>query len=96
GSPFFYNFDVQYFEVVNGRFLSVIDPLTSDTLNFHQRLPRMTPSGIDKQIEGSIRITVPAQPSGFRPDSVQYRCRLKDRALNQSLEVSTPVIELRQ
>jgi hypothetical protein len=96
GSPFFYNFDVQYFEVVNGRFLSVIDPLTSDTLNFHQRLPRMTPSGIDKQIEGSIRITVPAQPSGFKPDSVQYRCRLKDRSLNQSAEISTPVIGLKR
>ncbi|MBU6324236.1 MAG: hypothetical protein KJS92_02015 [Bacteroidetes bacterium] len=96
GSPFFYNFDVKFFELVNGKFVSVKDPLTNDTLNFNQRLPRMTPSGIDKQIEGSIRITVPAQPSGFKPDSVQYRCRLKDRALNQSVEVSTPVIALRQ
>jgi hypothetical protein len=96
GNPFFFNFDVRFFELVNGKFISVKDPLTGDTLNFNQRLPRITPSGIDKQIEGTIRITVPAQPSGFKPDSVQYRCRLKDRSLNQSAEISTPVIALKQ
>lgn len=94
GSANFYNFLVQYFEWDNGVARPRIDPLTQDTLSFHLRLPVLTPSGTNKQIEGELKVEIPARPSGFAPDSILIRCRLSDRALRNSAFVSSPVVPL--
>ncbi|MFN7300584.1 MAG: hypothetical protein ACK5U7_03820 [Bacteroidota bacterium] len=94
GGPNFYNFLVQYFVWDNGVARPRIDPLTLDTLSFHLRLPVLTPSGTNKQIEGELKVEIPARPSGFSPDSILIRCRLSDRALRKSAFVSSPVVPL--
>jgi hypothetical protein len=96
GGPNFYNFLVQYFIWENGVARPRIDPLTQDTLAFHLRLPVLTPSGTNKQIEGEVSVEIPARPSGFAPDSILIRCRLSDRALRKSSFVSSPVVPLFQ
>lgn len=94
GGPHFYNFKVQYFVWENGVARPRIDPLTQDTLAFDLRLPVLTPSGTNKQIEGDITVEIPARPSGFSPDSILIRCRLSDRALRYSAFINSPVVPL--
>jgi hypothetical protein len=92
--PNFYNLFVQYFVRRNGQLQARIDPLTLDTLHFNLRLPVITPSGPDKQVEGDIRLDIPARPGNFMPDTMVLRCRLTDRALHSSRVVQTPDIPL--
>jgi len=92
--PNFYNLSVQYFVRSNGQLQARIDPLTLDTLRFSLRLPVITPSGPDKQVEGEIQLNIPARPGNFMPDTIVLRCRLTDRALNSSATVQTPDIPL--
>lgn len=86
---------INFLYIDNGEEKSFILPLTTDTLNFNQRLPYLTPSGKNKEISGTITTRIPINPyPGFRPDSVIFICKLYDRALQVSNEVRTPIITI--
>jgi len=70
----------------------------------HQRIPPITPTGQNKVLQGEISYRlggpdpndsgwpVQAKPPGTPNDTVRFRLRLVDRALNESNEVATESI----
>jgi hypothetical protein len=71
---------------VNGKWIKPINPLSSppDTLNFHERIPRITPTGRAKWIEGDLIVNIPAEPYGLKPDTIKLQVMLMDRKLRSS------------
>ncbi|MBC7425340.1 MAG: hypothetical protein H7321_02290 [Bacteroidia bacterium] len=95
GSPYFYNLKVDYISIENGIEVPVIIPLTSDTINFNDRITVLTPTGKDKAISGDLTLHLGASPyPGLTPDSVFFRITLFDRSLKKSNQIVTPVIKL--
>lgn len=97
GSPEFYNLKIWMYEKKNGKWLKPLNPLTlpPDTLNFHERLPVITPSGSSKWIEGNLNITIPAEPFSLKPDTVFFEVQLIDRSLKKSDLVRSEVLILK-
>lgn len=95
---FHFNFIVRYFEQQYGTFVEVplvswnVDTQTYDTNYLSTRIPPLIPKGQEKAISGIIEYEVfLTNPfSGF--DTIMFKVKLVDRALNISNEVSTPPI----
>lgn len=87
------NLVVRFFEIINGIETPFVIPLSTDTLNFNQRTPFLTPIGEQKSIKGEIKLKIPINPfPGYRPDSLIFKCQLFDRQLNASQIVVTPIL----
>ena len=92
GEPFHHNLFIEYFELQNGDWTLITLPLP-----YRYRIPRITPTGQNKLLEGSIDVALapfPTDPnSAF--DTVKYSIQLADRALNLSnvVESSSFVVE---
>lgn len=90
GSDFYYNFYLDYYEKQNGVWVQRTD------LNppFYYRVPVLTPSGQSKALEGEIQVDI--RPFYYDPtsiyDTIMYKIRLADRALNISNEVESDEI----
>jgi hypothetical protein len=86
GGEAFYNLKIWMWEKVNGKWIKPINLLASppDTMNFHERIPRITPSGRAKWIEGDLSVKIPAEPYGLKPDTVKLQVMLMDRSLQSS------------
>ncbi len=86
GSEYFYNLWVWYYAKINGQWTKVKNPIspTNDTINFHERLPVITPKGRNKWISGQLDLMVPAYPFGLNYDTVRYSLQLVDRKLRKS------------
>lgn len=86
GSEYFYNLLVWYYVKINGKWTKLKNPVSqdNDTINFHERLPVITPKGKNKWVSGEIHLKVPAYPFGLDYDTVQYSVQLIDRKLNKS------------
>lgn len=97
GGTEFYNLKIWMYEKKNGKWLKPLNPLTipPDTLNFHERLPVITPSGRSKWIEGNLSVTVPAEPYSLKPDTVFFEIQLTDRSLRKSEVCRSEVLILR-
>jgi len=93
----FYNLKVWMLEKKNGKWIKPINPLSNppDTLNFHERIPRITPTGRVKWIEGNISLNVLAEPYGLKPDTVMIQAVLTDRSLKKSATVTSQVLVLK-
>lgn len=65
----------------------------NDTLTFTFRVPDITPEGQSKALKGSIQVQLNfyRDPNSTN-DSIKYRIKLIDRALNESAWIETPVI----
>lgn len=88
GSKYYYNMVLQYFEMVNGSWVGC------DTC-FRYRIPKLTPEGQSKILEGEIGLTIsPFYYDFMSPDSdtIKYIVTLYDRELHESNRVETPVI----
>lgn len=95
GSPYFYNSYVTLKHQVDGKMEYLIDPVNNDTVNFNSRIPIITPSGDNKNIDGEITLTVSANfPVTEKPDSIQLSIYIYDRALHKSNTINTPVFKL--
>ena len=94
--PYFYNLFVDYYVEEGGVFVKKANPLspTNDTIQFHERIQNITPSGKTKWVYGDISLRMPAFPFGLKPTRVKFQCRLVDRAINSSKVVLTPEITL--
>jgi hypothetical protein len=82
----FYNLKIWMWEKVNGQWIKPINLLANppDTLNFHERIPRITPTGRAKWIEGDLSVKIPAEPYGLKPETVKLQVMLMDRKLQSS------------
>lgn len=86
GGVAFYNLKIWMWQKVNGKWIKPINLLINppDTLNFHERIPRITPTGRAKWIEGDLSVKIPAEPYGLKPDTIKLQVMLIDRKLQNS------------
>lgn len=93
GSPFFYNLFIKVYAVENGVGSRIPIPLSTDTVNFNDRITNLTPTGKNKAIFGEFTINLKAEPyPGIRPDSMYYTIQIADRKLHLSNVLQTPVM----
>ncbi|MBL7811676.1 MAG: hypothetical protein JNL57_05590 [Bacteroidetes bacterium] len=93
----FFNLHVWMYERKNGQWVKPVNLLspTKDTLNFHERIPRITPTGRSKWVEGNLDLRIPAEPVGLKPDTVKITVQLTDRARRKSAVAETEAIVLK-
>ncbi|MCB9183207.1 MAG: hypothetical protein H6591_04760 [Flavobacteriales bacterium] len=90
GSDYYYNLFCDYEELRDGVWTPV-----SLALPLRYRVPRITPTGQNKTLEGEIAVALawPVIPDA-EVDTVRFQLRLLDRALRSSAQVATePIIE---
>lgn len=83
----FYNLFVTYSEKVNGQYKAI---KLTPPLNY--RIPNIMPEGVNKSLDGEIKIKWPApyyNPLLNIGDTVKYDFYIEDRALNKSNVAST-------
>lgn len=100
-SFFHYNLYLEYYELMNGNWVQGrLDPSgnnfpTADSIVFQYRIKNLTPIGQNKTLKGVINVTIESpfyNPNSNHNDSIKYRVRLIDRALNISNYVETDTI----
>lgn len=90
------NLFISVFKVENGQSLPILIPLTTDTINFNDRMKTLTPTGKNKSISGTIKLNINPVPFlGVFPDSMFYTIQIVDRKLNLSNVVRTPTLEFK-
>ena len=96
GDPYFYNLHIWMYEKKNGQWRKPLNPLSpdNDTLNFHERLMSLTPTGKNKWIEGFLDVRVPAEPYSLKPDTIKFEIQLFDRSLKRSAMLQSDEIIL--
>jgi hypothetical protein len=95
--PYFQNLHIWMYTKKNGVWFKPVNPLspTNDTVNFHERLKSLTPSGRAKWIEGFLDVRIPAEPFSLKPDTVKFEMQLFDRSLKKSELLQTDEIILK-
>jgi hypothetical protein len=95
GGEFWQNLPVRIFHEVNGSFEELLNPQTQLPFDLPvERIPRITPDGKNKTINGTIIVHIPANPLNTQPGLVKYELELIDRQLNRSNKVETPSVQL--
>ena len=85
GSIWYYNLFLTYEELRNGEW---VEP--SLLLPYNYRVPRITPAGQNKALEGDISVALKPWPIAVPPyDTVRFSVMLVDRALHVSNTVQT-------
>ncbi len=88
-SAFYYNLFLEHSEKIGGVWHDVqfVDPV-------YYRIPRITPTGQNKTLEGEIAVAIDPFPFFItgNSDTVRYSVELVDRALNRSNKVFTSEI----
>ncbi len=87
--PYDLNLFIDYFEYRDGIWQHFVNENTGDTVQFHGRIPIITPSGVNKNISGTIEDTLDLNIYSDC-DTFRYEVRIRDRALNESNIVVTP------
>ncbi|MFY7946270.1 MAG: hypothetical protein ACOVQJ_04655 [Bacteroidia bacterium] len=97
GQPYYYNLLVWMYEKKNGEWIKPLNPLSpdKDTLNFHERIQNITPSGSVKWIQGNLDLRIPAEPYSLKPDTIRLEIQLLDRSLKRSNIIRTNEIFLK-
>ena len=96
GNPFYHNLPVTYLvENSMGEYEELVDPNNSKPYgNQHERIPNLTPNGKYKAIQGTLYISLTADPALLKPEKLKLEINVIDRALNVSNTVITDIIEL--
>ena len=88
--PFHQNLHCEYEELQNGEWTWIpLDP-EAGQVPFYYRIPRVTPSGTNPSLNGTIAVNMPTWHLATEYDTLRFRLTLWDRALNASNEVVTP------
>lgn len=90
-----HNLFIEYYEKDNVLGWVRGKDLSGEDISFLYRIPYLTPNGNNKALKGNIEIVI--EPTYYNPlssqsDTVKYRIKLVDRALNESNEIETPAI----
>jgi hypothetical protein len=88
GSPWYYNFFVDYYKLQNGTWVQ-----QQFTLPLYYRIPVITPTGQNKALEGDIAVDIAQQVLPQVPgDTVRFGVHIADRALHESNTVFSDAI----
>ncbi len=87
GSPYYYNFFIQYFERQMGVWTKVEPPLP-----FNARIPLINPSGKEMPLSGDLQMEIYINNPLSTYDTIRFELYILDRALNQSNSITTPEI----
>lgn len=89
-SQYYYNLVLKHEYLDNGVWIETIFN-TNTPLKY--RIPRITPTGQNKALEGEIAVALPAWPYVAVGDTVRISAYMYDRALNQSNTVMSGIVE---
>jgi len=94
--PYKYNFYLKFMQYVDNKLVEVIPVDTSVT--FNARIPILTPNGRNKNIKGDITMTLELYFARqlLKSDTIAFEIYIKDRALNSSNVVETPLFILKR
>jgi len=94
--PYKYSFFVKMYKLQNNVLQEIVFPDT--TINFNARVPNLTPSGKNKNIQGEIETKINIYyGSIIHPsDTVAFDIYIQDRDLNNSNVIRTPLLPLDQ
>jgi hypothetical protein len=86
-----YNFYLKFLEYVNHQLVEVVPADTSVT--FNARIPILTPVGRNKNIKGNITTTLELYFARqiLTSDTIAFKVYIKDRDLNESNVIDTPM-----
>ncbi len=86
-----YNFYLKFMELVNNQLVEV-KPVDS-SLTFNARIPLLTPAGRNKNIKGDITMYLELYFARqiLKSDTIAFEIYIKDRDLNKSNVVETPL-----
>lgn len=88
--PYHQNLHCEYEELRDGTWTWIpLDP-NAGQVPFYYRIPRVTPSGANPALNGTIAVQMPTWHLATPYDSMRFRLTIWDRALNASNEVITP------
>ena len=86
-SPYYHNLFLEYEELRNGVWTQV-----NFVLPLRYRIPRITPTGQNKALEGEIAVALQPWPYTTTYDTVRISAHMLDRSLNQSNTVVSEAI----
>ncbi len=86
-SQYYHNLFLEYDEFQNGTWTTI-----NFALPLHYRIPRITPTGQNKALEGEIAVALKPFNYSDEGDTVRIRAYMYDRALNQSNTVTSEQI----
>ena len=91
-----YNFYLKFIELVNNQLVEV-KPVDS-TLTFNARIPILTPAGRNKNIKGDITMNLELYFARqiLKSDTIAFEIYIKDRDLNESNMVETPLFIIKK
>lgn len=91
---YYNNFFVEHYQLVDGEW----QHYPFQGLPMYYRVPRLTPTGQNKALEGEIALAIHPFPVFIAPgaDTVRYSVMMVDRALHQSNTVNTNDIVVAQ
>ncbi len=91
-----YNFYLKFMELVNNQLVEV-KPVDS-TLTFNARIPILTPAGRNKNIKGDITMNLELYFARqiLKSDTIAFEIYIKDRDLNESNMVETPLFIIKK
>lgn len=81
-STFYYNLFLEQSQKVNG-----VWQVVEFEIPIHYRIPRITPTGQNKALEGEVAVAIDPYPLFIVGDTVRYSVEMVDRALNRSNKV---------
>lgn len=92
GSAYYHNFFVEHYYRANGEWVHY----PFDQFPMYYRVPRLTPTGQNKALEGEIALAISPLPLFVAPDAdtVRYTVYMVDRALHHSNTVTSREIVL--
>ncbi len=94
--PYKYNFYLKFMQQIDGELVEVIPADTNVT--FNARIPILTPAGKNKNIKGEITMTIELYFARqiLKSDVIAFRIFIKDRDLNQSNTIETPLFQIKK
>jgi hypothetical protein len=94
--PYKYNFYLKFMQYINKQLVEVKPVDTSVT--FNARIPFLTPNGRNKNIKGNITMYLELYFARqlLKSDTIAFEIYIKDRALNKSNVVETPLLIIKK
>lgn len=90
--PYYYNLVMYYeYKKVDGSFSKFVLP-NGDTLTYKYRIPNITPTGVNKGIDGDIKVLLSAPYYYPGHTAIKFEAYIYDRALNKSNVIVTSEI----
>lgn len=91
GSPYYYNFYIDYYEKQNDSFVKIDLPLTNNS-----RIPYIEPDEAERGIKGNIEIELFINNILSKYDTIMFKAFIYDRALHKSNVIETPEIVIKK